>query len=93
MPTPRTAFRIEPELLARIDARAKAEGVNRTVFVVAAVEDALAEPRRVAPQRTPPTTRRNTLDGKMVHPKDCPHPITRRIKGTAMCGVCGGTVK
>jgi hypothetical protein len=83
--TPRTALRLDPDLKRRATERARAEGATLSEWIEAAMERALAGDRLVY---APRAERRRQLD-----PRDCPHPLGMRVKGTDLCGRCGGTYR
>jgi hypothetical protein len=53
---------------------------------------AKGEPAGIVAKQKPVTRK---LGNRRARPaaKDCPHPISRRIKGTAWCGACDTEVK
>lgn len=69
MASPLLQLRVKPELLDRVDAAAKAAGVNRRLWVVQALESALSEacdggPGSVAP--SPPAASSRALIPRQV---------------------------
>jgi hypothetical protein len=51
MATPRSSYRLDPELKRRVRERAKAEGISETDFVTAALEARLADDRKITTTR------------------------------------------
>lgn len=59
MATPRSSYRLDPELKRRVRERAQAEGISETDFVTAALEARLADERKVVASPRAPARRTN----------------------------------
>lgn len=82
MPSPAINIRVEPEMLARIDAAVKRSGGTRTSWFHALIEAGLERP--VAMPKPPRRTGRTTADAKAARTSMCIH----RMQPGAFCKRC-----